>query len=141
MDRMGRRAEASAFVAQYIVPGMPTLFRLLVEATVAVLEGDRATALPLADALLEKWPLRDPCATYYLARTLATVQHPRGMEMFRRAVEGGFHAFPMYARDPWLDPLRTSREFQDVLTLAEAQYRDAADAFVAAGGERLLGRV
>ena len=105
----------------------------------AVLEGDRAAALPLGDALLEKWPLRDPCATYWLARSLTAVQHPRGMEMFRRAVEGGFHAFPMYARDPWLDPLRTSREFQDVLSLAESQYRDAADAFVAAGGNDCSG--
>jgi Tfp pilus assembly protein PilF len=141
MDRMGRRAEARAFIAQRLVPGMPTLFRLLVEATVAVLENDRAAALPLAGALLEKWPLRDPCATYYLARTLVAIEHPRGMELFRRAVEGGFHAYPLYAQDPWLDPLRMTPEFQEVLALAEAQYRDAADAFVAAGGERLLGRV
>ena len=141
MDRMGRRAEAIGFISQYVVPGMPTLFRLLVGATVTVLEGNRAAALPVADALLEKWPVRDPCASYYLARTLAAIEHPRAMEIFRRAVEGGFHAYPMYARDPWLDPLRAEPEFQDVVAVAESHYRDAADAFVAAGGERLLGRV
>ena len=139
MDRMGRRAEASAFLSGYAVPGMPALFRMLVDGTVAVLDGNRTAALSVATAMLQKWPLRDPCATYYLARTLAAIEHPRALEMFRRAVEGGFHAYAMYAQDPWLDPLRTEREFREILGLAEAQYRDAADAFVAAGGERILG--
>ena len=45
----------------------------------------------------------------------------------------------MHTQDPWLDPLRTEREFRKILGLAEAQCRDATDAFVAAGGERILG--
>ena len=61
------------------------------------------------------------------------------MSVFRRAVEGGFHAYPLYARDPWLDPLRSAPEFQDVLAFAQSRYREAADAFVDAGGERMLG--
>jgi eukaryotic-like serine/threonine-protein kinase len=141
MDRMGRRAEASAFLARYIVPGMPTLFRLILEGTVSVLDGSRAAADSIAALMLEKWPLRDPCATYYLARTLAAIEHPRALEMFRRAAEGGFHAYTMYAGDPWLDPIRRQRGFLEILAFAEAQYREAADAFVAAGGERVLGRI
>lgn len=139
MDRMGRRAEASAYLGRYVVPGMPTLFRLMIDGTLAVFNNDRATAHAVAGMMLQKWPLRDPCATYYLARTLAAIEHPQALGMFRRAVEGGFHAYAMYAQDPWLDPLRTEREFQEILGFAEAQYRDAADAFVAAGGERILG--
>lgn len=139
MDRLGRRAEASAFLRRCVGPGMPTLFRLLLEGTVAVLDDRPEAARPIAETLLEKWPLRDPCATYYMTRTLAAIGHPRALEMFRRAVEGGFHAYALYARDPWLDALRTQQEFQDVLLLAEAQYHAAAEAYVAAGGERMLG--
>ena len=59
--------------------------------------------------------------------------------MFRRAVEGGYHCYWFYTQDPWLDPLRDKKEFNSVMRLAEAGYRDAAAAFAAAGGEKLLG--
>jgi len=139
MERMGQQAQAIQLLRTFISPGIPKLFRLIAEGTIAILEGRRQDALPVADEMIGKWPLRDPCATYYLARTLATIEHPQAIDIFRRSVEGGFHAYAMFARDPWLDPLRSTPEFQEVLAFAEAQYRDAADAFVAAGGERMLG--
>lgn len=79
------------------------------------------------------------CATYYMARALARASHPRATEIFRRAVEGGFHSYTLFTRDTWLDPLRGQPEFEDVIDVARRQYLDAVDAFVAAGGERLLG--
>ncbi|CAN5723694.1 hypothetical protein BH18ACI5_BH18ACI5_14960 [soil metagenome] len=139
MERMGRTADAITLLRTFTSPGIPKLFRLIAEGTLAILEGRRPDALPVADEMIGKWPLRDPCATYYLARTLATIEHPRAMEVFRRSVEGGFHAYAMFAGDPWLDPLRSTPEFQKLLAFAEAQYCDAAEAFVVAGGERMLG--
>ena len=139
MERMGQQAEAIQLLRTFIAPGIPSLFRLIAEGTMAILEGRRRDALPVADEMIGKWPLRDPCATYYLARTLATIEHPQAISIFRRSVEGGFYPYAMFARDPWLDPLRSTHEFQEVLALAEAQHRDAADAFVAAGGEHMLG--
>jgi hypothetical protein len=115
--------------------------RLFLEGTLAVVQRDRATGLAIADEILENWRLRDPCATYYLARTLAALDHPRAIETFRRAVEGGFHSYAFFIRDPWLDRLRTDAAFTQVLALAEEQYRGSAEAFVAAGGERVLGPV
>jgi hypothetical protein len=69
------------------------------------------------------------------------VQHPEALPMFRRAVEGGFNCATFFARDPWLDSLRATPEFNAVIQTAEAGYRDAAAAFVAAGGEQMLGPV
>jgi tetratricopeptide (TPR) repeat protein len=124
---------------QQIVPGMPPLFRLFHEAMLAVLEERHEDARAIADDVLKRWRLRDPCATFYAARTFAKVGHPGAIGMLRRAIDGGFYSYSFMKRDPWLDPVRGSREFNDVLRLAESRYREAVAAFVAAGGEKLLG--
>ena len=69
------------------------------------------------------------------------MQHPEALAIFRRAVERGFHCATFFWRDPWLDSLRGDANFSAVIRLAEAGYRDAAAAFVAAGGEQMLGPV
>ena len=115
------------------------MFQRIIEGTLALWRGDRETARAATDAMIERWPLRDPCSTYYLARTLSATEHPRAMEMLRRSIEGGFHTYSLLQRDPWLDPLRHHPEFHEVVGYAEAQYRDAIEAFRAAGGDRILG--
>jgi serine/threonine protein kinase/tetratricopeptide (TPR) repeat protein len=141
LDMLGRPEDASDHLRGHLTPGMPGLIRLFLEGTLAVVQRDRTTGLAIADEILENWRLRDPCATYYLARTLAALDHPRAMEAFRRAVEGGFYSYSFFIRDPWLDRLRTDAAFTQVLAFAEEQYRGSAEAFVAAGGERVLGPV
>jgi eukaryotic-like serine/threonine-protein kinase len=141
LDLMGDRERAIAHTRQQLAPGLPPLFRLFFEATLAVLEERWADAVASADQLLDKWRLRDPCGTYYLARALAAVRHTEALPMLRRAVDGGFHCYPFFSRDPWLDSLRANGEFSAVIRLAEAGYREAVAAFVAAGGEQLLGPV
>lgn len=139
LDLMGRRDQAVVHLREHITPGTPALYRLFLDATLAVLEGRQGDAAAAGDELLKLWRLRDPCATYYLARSLAAVEHPSAIPVFRQAVEGGFTAYRFFTRDPWLDPLRADTAFHDVLQLAEARYREAANAFAEAGGERVLG--
>jgi hypothetical protein len=57
----------------------------------------------------------------------------------KRVVEGGYFCVPVFARDPCLDPLRTHPEFVSILRQAETRHQEARTAFMAAGGERLLG--
>ena len=139
MDLMGQRERAIAHTRQQLVPGLPALFRRFFDVLIAALEGGGADARAVADEVLAKWRLRDPCGTFYLARALARIEHPSALTILRRAVEGGYYIYPFITRDPWLDPLRGSSEFNAVVRLAESGYRDAAAAFVAAGGEKLLG--
>jgi serine/threonine protein kinase/tetratricopeptide (TPR) repeat protein len=141
LDLMGERERAIAHARQQLGPGPPLLVRLFFEGTLAVLEERRADVLTIAERLLKLWSLRDPCATYYFARSLAAVQHPEALAMFKRAVDGGFNCSAFFNRDPWLDSLRGTPEFTAVIQVAEARYRDAAAAFVAAGGEHMLGPV
>jgi serine/threonine protein kinase len=142
LDLMGRRDGALAKLRQHFAaPGTPPLLRLFAETMTALLEGRRSDAIAAADATLAKWRLRDPCASYYLGRGLAALEHPRALDMISRAIESGFHCFPFFTRDPWLDPLRGDPRLRAALELAESGYRDAARAFEAAGGERILGAV
>jgi eukaryotic-like serine/threonine-protein kinase len=141
LDLMGRRDDGVAHLRGQRLQGMPSLYRLFLMGLLEVLKGDPAAARRVADETLRVWRLRDPCATYYLARTLAAAGHPRAIEMFKRAVEGGFSAWSFFARDPWLDPIRTDPEFGRTVEIAETRGREAATAFIAAGGERILGPV
>lgn len=42
-------------------------------------------------------------------------------------------------RDPWLDPLRGSKEFIDLLRKAQEVHCEAVQSYLALGGEALLG--
>lgn len=139
VDLLGRRDEAVALLRQYVVPGLPKLFRLILEGTIALLERDPDSARTAVDAMIGKWPLRDACATYYLARSLAYGQHPRATEMLRRSIEGGFHSYSQFMRDPWLDPIRRDPAFKEAIDIARREYMEGVRAYVDAGGERILG--
>jgi serine/threonine protein kinase/Tfp pilus assembly protein PilF len=138
---LGRREEALAHMRALMTPGMPEFYRLFVQLSLDAVEENRATARAAADEILGLWNLRDPCATYYLARTLTRIEHPRAIELLRRAVEGGFHAYSFFTKDPWLDGIRSDREFRGILETAERRRREAAEAYAGAGGERILGSV
>ena len=72
----------------------------------------------------------DPEALFYLTRLSAHVGDAEGaLALFDRAVAGGFCCYPSFARDSWLDGLRAHAEFRRVLSLAEAQHREAIVAF------------
>jgi hypothetical protein len=57
----------------------------------------------------------------------------------KRVVDGGFFCVPVFARDPWLDPLRADPEFVNILRQAETRHQKARAVFTEAGGDRLLG--
>ena len=74
-----------------------------------------------------------------MARQLAYLgETTLALTTLRRVAEQGFLCVPAFARDPWLDPLRTHPEFLNILRLAESRHKEAHDAFIKAGGEALL---
>lgn len=105
----------------------------------ALLEGRREESLQACDEL-RKATFRDPEGIYYLAREFSYLgEQDRALEILSRAINNGFFCYPAIVRDPWLDSIRTRPEFTALLQQAQQLHREAAAAFVADGGETLLG--
>ncbi len=64
---------------------------------------------------------------------------PRALDVFEKAVTGGFFCYPFFLRDSWIDPLRADARFNAILRNAEARMRDAEYAFESHPGSRVLG--
>jgi DNA-binding winged helix-turn-helix (wHTH) protein/tetratricopeptide (TPR) repeat protein len=120
--------------------GPTTLLQSLIASQRAVFEGRHDVALENAARIFDAFP--DPEALYFVGRNIAFFGDRRALNEFRRALEGGFVIYRVLLRhDPWLDPLRATSEFNDLLERSREAYRECVEAYVDAGGERLLGAV
>ena len=140
LDLMGREAEAVELLRSVERAKPTSAIDLWTSATRALLEGNRTECLKWTEQLVRTWKIRDPCAGYYFARHLARFgDHDTALARLSAVVEGGFFCASFLTRDPWLDPLRSRAEFRGILQQADARQRDAAGAFLAAEGDRVLG--
>ena len=103
------------------------------------IQGRNDEAQALAHGYLASPKFIDPEGLYHMAQVLSrTGDHDAAMDALRRSADG-YCGLPALASDVWLDPLRARPDFRRLLERAEAQRRAALDAFIVAGGERLLG--
>jgi len=105
----------------------------------ALHEGLRDESLGAAERLLAR--ALDSDSLWQVARVLAYFgERARALAVFNQSLDRGFIVYRILTReDPWLDALRSSPEFDDLLRRSELRYRAAAAAFREAGGEQLLG--
>jgi len=81
----------------------------------------------------------DPEGRYYIGRGLVRVaQLEEALNMLDSAERDGFFCYPIFAHDPWLDPLRGNPRFVGILKRAEERMRNAQRAFDAHPGSRVL---
>ncbi len=105
---------------------------------VAALTGDRETFERGLDQEIESF--RDPENAYYwsiMAAMVGDTEH--AFQMLQITVDRGWMCYQAVVKEPFLDPLRADPRMPRILREIEARHRDAAAAFVSAGGERLLG--
>ena len=104
----------------------------------AVLERDHDTFAPAFDTIAAD--IRDPEHLYYMALMAAHVEDAeRTLAMLERAVAGGWFCHATIAREPWLASVRGTLRFAALVGEAETRHRQAATAFLEAGGNSLLG--
>ena len=105
----------------------------------AMLTGDLETMQHAIEEVLAKFS--DPEFQFYAALSLAHAgAHHRSIELLEGALNRGFFPWSTLAHHHWLVPLRSHQDFRAVLDKAAVLHNHALEAFVAAGGESLLGK-
>ena len=136
----GREAEAGALLLGRHRSGVRGgWMRTLIDSLAAFIEGDDARGAVLVRDALRR-PCRDPEVKFYLARHLARAgAHAEALEAIEELVREGFWSSAALRSDPWLRPLAGLTEFAAVLDEVCRRESEAREAFVGAGGDRVLG--
>ena len=136
----GRRDEARQKLHEMRQASRIPLFHAWIEYLVAWLDrrpGDMLTSVASFGALKIH---EDPEGMFQQGWLLCDAgEFDKGFEFLQRAVTKGYYVAPTLANRPQFDGLRNRPAFQAMLDDAEAGRQRAHAAFVAAGGERLLG--
>ena len=136
---MGRQEEAIAGVRKALAHLPGSIEDRIVEAQLAAIEDRGEDCLHHVRAVLDSG-FHDPEGLLLHVRELAYVgARHEALALLERVVQGGYHCPAALTRDPWLDSLRSSPEFVRLVRQAEAGHARAAEAYVGAGGERILG--
>jgi len=135
----GRRDEAHAVCQRMKESGL-THLRPELSAVRAVIDGRHADGAAAMQGALSRRSFKDPEGFFYWALTLMLLgDRPAALDLLQRAVAGGLNCPRAFELNPLLDPLRGHTAFSDMLTRVRAAHDEAATAFHAAGGRRLLG--
>jgi serine/threonine protein kinase/tetratricopeptide (TPR) repeat protein len=135
----GRHEEALQAVRDVLANSPETLERSIIEGQLAYMEGRKDDVVRYGRAQLDAG-FHDPEGLLIYARELAYLgESDAAMVQLERAVKGGFHCPPSLTHDPWLDSLRTRADFVRLVREAETGHARAAELYLGAGGERILG--
>ena len=138
MAEVGRTEEALP-VLRTLEAKIKTRIADFVAAARTLLEGDQTNSLAAVQRIVDSG-FSDPQALFYLTRHLARLdREDDAVDLFERAVNGGFIAFPAMARDPWLERLRRNERYLRLLEGVETRYREAEKQFAMLEGYRVLG--
>ena len=104
----------------------------------AYVQGDRARGLEVLRAASEENKV-EPELLFYLARQAARFKDiDLGNKLLAQSITGGYWIRAALERDCWLDPLRPTSRFRELVAIAEDLEARSRRAFLAAGGDRVL---
>jgi serine/threonine-protein kinase len=135
---LGRLDEARAMIAALEARSGNRVAELA-NAVLAFMDGRHGDGVRALVAQAQTGGGADPEMLFYVGRHLAHVGEVDDALVFvRRAFEGGFFCYPVFAEDSWLDPIRSRAAFQSVVAAAHERWQRASALFTEAGGLTLL---
>jgi TolB-like protein/tetratricopeptide (TPR) repeat protein len=137
LEALGRRQEALASLRRSEEQDLPPLLRRITEMLKFFLADDRDRA---SESLRElNLQAVDPEGFFYRARLLARLgETAAAAGALERAVAGGFWCVPALLQDNYLEPVRITARFRELVLEAKSQAARAATAFEQANGAQLL---
>jgi tetratricopeptide (TPR) repeat protein len=116
-----------------------TRFRDFAMAARTLIEGDSEASVSAIGRIVAS-DFSDPEGLFYLARHLSRLeQKDSAIDLLERVIGGGYSCYPVFATDPWLDPVREDPRLAKLLAHAEQKHKAAASEFSRLSGERILG--
>ena len=118
---------------------LKTRIRDFVTAARTFIEGDAEASVAAIGRVVAS-DFSDPEGLFYLARHLSRLEKKdSALNLLDRVIGGGYACYPVFAADPWLDPVRENPRFARLLSHAEQKHKAAASEFSRLGGDRILG--
>lgn len=135
----GDRAAALRILRERERSNLPNVTRTIVASLRALAEEKRDESLAATRQALGN--LVDPEVRFYLSRQFAYLGEAKeAVENLRGALEHGFNVYRVLMReDPWLEPIRSTNGYPELLEASRERYAKAHRAYIEAGGEKLLG--
>lgn len=92
-------------------------------------------AIEIGEALTR----RDIEVPYYISRHLSRINKPeRAIVVLSSTIDSGYLCGPALLRDPWLESIRSSPGFPELLQKTEQRRSEVHAAFLAVGGQEIL---
>lgn len=133
---LNRMDEAHASL-KAIDTATPNLLAIYVRSLLRLVEGNTEASLAEIRSVMS---IHDPEGRFYGARHLAHLgDHALALKLLSGAVDDGYFCVPAFTRDPWLDDIRGTPEFAEIVRRAEVRHRQALISFLTGEGDRVLG--
>ncbi|MGH9968113.1 MAG: winged helix-turn-helix domain-containing protein [Pyrinomonadaceae bacterium] len=136
LGTMGRTADGVSAFRNLEQSRMPVPMRAFVGAWRAMLEGNRQESLDAAERCIRHY--LDPEGVFYMGLIMAHLESERALSVLGDCMDRGFSSVHVLLRNPWLDGLRSTARFSELIKRGEARFVEADEAFRSAGGPKVL---